>query len=163
MRKEEKQRRKWPPWVEGTSIVNLVPIGLGITELHSYIYIKMAKFFPVNILTVLHFTPFSWAAQHTTVCLDPQPLHTLSLTVVLPWSILWMRFRNDCDIGISSYDWSFITKMYIITKLNCKCSIITLLDFSVALWQYFTCYKIYLFTEHATKLAYIKNLICLYV
>ena len=53
------------PWEEGTSAVNLVPFGSGITELWMSENCKFVV--PVNILTPFVRTPFSWAA---TVYLD---------------------------------------------------------------------------------------------
>jgi len=58
----------WPSQVKGTSTVNLVPFGSGITELWMH---KNCDFVvPVNVLTLFACGPFSWATQHTTVCLD---------------------------------------------------------------------------------------------
>ena len=54
--------------MEANSTVNLVPFGLGITELRMR---EDSDFVvPVNILTPFARAPFSWAARHTTVCLD---------------------------------------------------------------------------------------------
>ena len=64
-----------PPCVEeANSTVNLVSFGKGIVEVwmhenHDFVV-------PVNILTPFVRPPFSWAARHTTVCLDN---HTSSL------------------------------------------------------------------------------------
>ena len=55
-------------WVESTSTVNLVPFGLGITELQMHENCEFVV--PVNILTLFVRTLFSEAARHTTVCLD---------------------------------------------------------------------------------------------
>jgi len=58
-------------WVEGTSTVNLVPLGSDITEL--WLHENRNFVVPVNILTSFVCAPFSWAAQHTqhtTMCLD---------------------------------------------------------------------------------------------
>ena len=37
---------------------------------------------PVNILTTFACAPFSWATQHTTVCLDTIQVHALAATIV---------------------------------------------------------------------------------
>ena len=54
--------------MEANSTVNLVPLGQSITELQ----MRENRDFvvPVNILTTFACAPFSWAARHTTVCLD---------------------------------------------------------------------------------------------
>jgi len=58
---------KFGVWPGYTSIVNLVPLGSDITELQS----ENCDFVvSVNILTPVVCAPFSWAAQHTVVCLD---------------------------------------------------------------------------------------------
>ena len=51
------------------STVNLMPFGLDTLELR----IRENRDFavPLNILTPFVCVLFSWAAQHTTVCLDP--------------------------------------------------------------------------------------------
>ena len=51
-----------------TCTVNLVLFGQENTELHTCI--KSYFVLHVNILTLCTHTPFSWAARHTTVCLD---------------------------------------------------------------------------------------------
>jgi len=56
--------------MEANSTVNLVPFGSAITELQ----MRENRDFvvPVNMLTLFVHAPFSWAARHTTVCLDTQ-------------------------------------------------------------------------------------------
>ena len=54
------------PELADTSVANLVPIGEESIELHRCE--NCVFFLPVNILT--GGTPASWAARHTTVCLD---------------------------------------------------------------------------------------------
>ena len=54
--------------MECISTVNLVPFGSGIMELLMRENLDFVV--PVNILTPFAHAPFSWAAQHTTVCLD---------------------------------------------------------------------------------------------
>ena len=61
----------WPPLSgRGTSIVNLGPFGSDTIEL--WMHENRDLVVPVNIHVLPPFvcTPFSWAAQHTTVCLD---------------------------------------------------------------------------------------------
>jgi len=56
------------PWVEGTSVVNLVLFRSDIMELHMC---KNCSFvLPVNMLTLFGCVLFSWATWHTSMCLD---------------------------------------------------------------------------------------------
>jgi len=55
--------------VEANSTTNLVPFGWDITELRLCENCDLDV--PVNILTPFVHAPFSWATQHTTMCLDP--------------------------------------------------------------------------------------------
>ena len=55
------------PLVEGTFIINLMPLGSSIMELRMRENREFVV--PVNILTLFACAPFSWSAQHTTVCL----------------------------------------------------------------------------------------------
>ena len=83
------------PRVEANSTVNLVPYGLGITELWMR---KNCDFIVlVNILTPLVHALFSWAAWHTTICLDSScrsPLRTLTFTV----GSAWLSPTNSADM-----------------------------------------------------------------
>ena len=54
--------------MEGTSTVHLVPFGSGITELGMCANPDFGV--PVMILTPFVRAPFSWAARHTTLCLE---------------------------------------------------------------------------------------------
>jgi len=54
--------------METNSTVNLLPFGEDITELRMHENREFVV--PINILTPFARTPFSWAARHTTVCLD---------------------------------------------------------------------------------------------
>jgi len=63
------------PFMEANSIVNLVPFGEDIMELQIH---KNHDFIvPVNILNPFAHAPLSWAALHTTVCLDMFKLKSL--------------------------------------------------------------------------------------
>ena len=55
-------------WYAGTCTENLVLFGLEITQLQ--MGIKSYFALCVNILTLCTHTPFSWAAWHTTICVD---------------------------------------------------------------------------------------------
>jgi len=56
------------PWVEETSIVNLVLFRSDITELQMRENCDFVV--PINILTPIACAPFSWVARHTTMCFD---------------------------------------------------------------------------------------------
>ena len=52
---------------------------------------------PVNILTTFAHAPFSWAARHTTVCLDISTWYT-------KYAYIYMH-------GSDGLNWSYITKL----------------------------------------------------
>ena len=78
--------KKWLPFMVANSTVNLVPFGQNITELWMH---KNRDFVvPVNIHTLFERASFSWAAQHTTVCLD----HGWMIYVTCPLTPLWYNW-----------------------------------------------------------------------
>ena len=56
------------PCMKANSTVNLMPFGEDIMEL--WMRENHGSVIRVNILTLFVLTPLSWAAQHSTMCLD---------------------------------------------------------------------------------------------
>ena len=57
--------------------------------------------FPINMLTPFGCTPFSWAAQHTTVCLDVRPKLTAADDHLT--ELIFNDLNTMIDFSVSCY------------------------------------------------------------
>ena len=99
-------------WVEGSSIINLVPCGLNIKQSYIYMHENHNFVLPVNILTVLH-TLFL-GRHNTLLCVFKLPKGTAIMINQcvyqhsgVSFTALWILIRLEMNIH-NPVAWEFI-------------------------------------------------------